>query len=57
MEKKRILDFKGFVNESYDVNEGFLSKIGEWIKKIGGWAGSFLKFIASGEVKKIRGRS
>ena len=52
MEKKRILDFKGFVNESYDVNEGFLSKIGEWIKKIGGWAGSFLKFIASGEVKK-----
>ena len=52
MEKKRILDFKGFVNESYDVNEGFFSKIGEWIKKIGGWAGAFLKSIASGEVKK-----
>lgn len=52
MEKKRILDFKGFVNESYDVNEGFLSKIGELIKKIGGWAGAFLKSIANGEVKK-----
>lgn len=52
MEKRRILDFKGFINESYDVNEGFLSKIGEWIKKIGGWAGAFLKSIASGEVRK-----
>lgn len=52
MEKKRILDFKGFVNESYDVNEGFFSKIGEWIKKIGGWAGAFLKSIASGDIKK-----
>jgi hypothetical protein len=51
MENKRILNFKEFVNESYLVEEGIFSKIGDWIKKIGGWAGSFLQAIKDGLVK------
>jgi len=55
MKNKRILDFKGFVNESYnpELNEGFFSSIASLIKKVGGWAGSFLKAIAEGMIKPI----
>ena len=55
MKSNRIKNFNDFVNESYntDVNEGFFSSLSALIKRVGGWAGSFLKAIAQGAIKPI----
>jgi len=53
MKNKRILDFKGFVNESYQINEGFIDIITSFFKKATGWAASFYKAIKDGLIPMI----
>ena len=50
MTGRRIFDFKSFVNESYEsnVNEGFFTKISDYISKATGWAKDFFKAIKNG---------
>lgn len=50
MSGRRIFDFKSFVNESYEsnVNEGFFTKISDYISKATGWAKDFFKAIKNG---------
>lgn len=52
MRERRIFDFKTFVNESYEsnVNEGFFTKIGDYIKKFTGWVKDFFKAIKDGRI-------
>jgi len=52
--ERRIFDFKTFVNESYEsnVNEGFFTTIGDYIKKATGWAKDFFKAIKDGIIPK-----
>ena len=54
MGERRIFDFKTFVNESYEsnVNEGFFSIIGDYIKKATGWAKDFFTAIKNGAIPK-----
>lgn len=53
MKNKRILGFQQFINESYTVNEGFLSRIGSALKRLGGWASSFYRAIKDGMIPTI----
>jgi hypothetical protein len=55
MKNKRIKNFNDFVNESYnpELNEGFFSNISNLIKKVGGWAGEFIKAIGQGLIRPI----
>ena len=49
MKKKRIYDFEGFVNESYNsskITEGFISKVRGYLSKFFGWTQNFLKSIS-----------
>ena len=52
MVERRIFDFKTFVNESYEsnVNEGFFTKIGDYIKQFTGWVKDFFKAIKDGRI-------
>jgi hypothetical protein len=50
MQKKRILDFKQFVNESYQINEGIISTITSFLKRATGWVASIYKAIKDGNV-------
>lgn len=54
MGERRIFDFKTFVNESYEsnVNEGFFSMIGDYIKRATGWAKDFFNAIKAGIIPK-----
>ena len=47
---KRILDFEGFINESYSVNEGAFKNL---INRVGKWASGLLQAIKDGLVPKI----
>ena len=55
MKNNRIKNFNDFVNESYnpELNEGFFSNISNLIKKVGGWAGEFIKAIGQGLIRPI----
>jgi MoxR-like ATPase len=55
MKNNRIKNFNDFVNESYNprVNEGFFSGLVNLIKRVGGWAGEFIKAIGQGLIKPI----
>jgi hypothetical protein len=53
MKNKRIFTFKDFVNESYSVNEGIMSKISSFFKNAKGWIASIYQAIKDGLVPKI----
>ena len=56
---KRIKNFSDFVNESYypsynsKLDEGFLSKVKEYVGKFFGWTAKFLKSLAKGLIEPI----
>jgi len=47
---KKIFTFKQFVNESYSVNEGIMSKISSFFKNATGWVASIFQAIKDGNV-------
>jgi hypothetical protein len=58
MATKRILNFKGFVNESYNVSEGRLSdwfgKLKNLVTGLTGFAKDFFNAVLSGEIKTYK---